>query len=147
MPPALEQTHELKRSGAVPGNKAMRPHFAMKLRKKGQAEMRLRPVARPWLVDPAASRIPGSMAKSYRLRYALPLGVATLFAYPVAALSQAVVPSQVTPQTLRPAAPSPPGSLDLSGGARLQTPVGTAALSLIVGRLVVVGGLSHLDNE
>jgi hemolysin activation/secretion protein len=87
------------------------------------------------------------MAKCRRLSCALPLGVAALVAYPFAALSQAVAPSQVTPQTLRPAAPSPPGGLDLSGGARLQTPAGTAALSFIVGRLRIEGTFPELDSE
>src|ERR1700730_3042772 len=139
MPPALEQTHELKKSGALRGNEAMRPRFATKLGKRGKQKMRLRPIARLWLVGPAASRIPGSTTKSHRL---LPLGVAALVAYPFAALPQAVAPSQVTPQTLRPAAPSPPGSLDLSGGARLQTPAGTARLSFIVGRLRIEGAFA-----
>ena len=109
--------------------------------------MRLRSVVRSGLVDPAAPRIPGSMAKPHRLRLALPLGLAALVAYPFAALSQAVAPSQVTPQTLRPAAPSPPGELDLSGGARLQTPAGTAALSFIVGRLRIEGAFPELESE
>jgi hemolysin activation/secretion protein len=87
------------------------------------------------------------MAKCRRLSCALPLGVAALVAYPFAALSQAVAPSQVTPQTLRPAAPSPPGGLDLSGGARLQTPAGTAALSFIVGRLRIEGAFPELESE
>jgi hypothetical protein len=59
-----------------------------------------------------------TMAKSYLLRYALPLGVAAIVAYPFAALSQTVAPSQVTPQTLRPAAPSAPADLVVPGGAR-----------------------------
>ncbi|MGC2780754.1 MAG: ShlB/FhaC/HecB family hemolysin secretion/activation protein [Bradyrhizobium sp.] len=98
-------------------------------------------------VDRAAFHTPGSMAKSYRLRCALPLGVAALVAYPFAALSQVVAPSQVTPQTLRPAAPSAPGGLELSGGARLQTPAGTARLSFIVGRVVVEGAFPELESE
>ena len=87
------------------------------------------------------------MAKWCRLSRALPLGVAALVAYPFAALSQTVAPSQVTPQTLRPAAPSPPGGLDLSGGARLQAPAGTAALSFIVGRLRIEGAFPELESE
>jgi hypothetical protein len=38
MPSAFEQTHESKKSGALRGNKAMRPRFEMKLGQKGQAE-------------------------------------------------------------------------------------------------------------
>jgi hemolysin activation/secretion protein len=53
----------------------------------------------------------------------------------------------VTPQTLRPAAPSAPGGLELSGGARLQAPAGTARLSFIVGRLVVEGAFPELESE
>jgi hemolysin activation/secretion protein len=109
--------------------------------------MRLRRIARCWLVDPAASRTPETMAKSNRLRCALPLGVAALVANPFVALSQTVAPSQVTPQTLRPAAPSAPGELDLSGGARLQTPAGTAALSFIVGRVRIEGAFPELESE
>src|ERR1700676_1666560 len=125
----------------------MRPSFAMKLRKKGKQRMGFRSVARLLLTNPAASCIPGSMAKSYRLPRALPLGVAALVAFPFAALAQAVAPSQVTPQTLRPAAPSAPGELDLSGGARLQTPAGTAALSFIVGRVRIEGAFPELESE
>src|SRR6202035_562800 len=71
----------------------------------------------------------GSTAKSCRLRCALPLGVAAIVAYPFAALSQTVAPSLVTPQTLRPAAPSTPGALELSGGAKLQPLAGAEGLS------------------
>jgi hemolysin activation/secretion protein len=97
------------------------------------------------------------MAKSYRLRCALRLGVGALIAYPFAAISQTVTPSQlapqtvapsqVTPRTLRPAPPSPAGQLDLSGGARLQIPEGTAALSFIVGRLRIEGAFPELESE
>jgi hemolysin activation/secretion protein len=87
------------------------------------------------------------MAKPRRLRCALPLGVAAVVACPFAALSQAVAPSQVTPQTLRPAAPSTPGGIELSGGAKLQAPGGAEGLSFIVGRLVVEGAFPELESE
>jgi hemolysin activation/secretion protein len=74
------------------------------------------------------------------------LGVAGLVAYPFAALSQAVAPSQVTPQTLRPAA-SAPGGLDLPGGADLRAPPGAERLSFLVGRLVVEGAFPELESE
>jgi hemolysin activation/secretion protein len=98
-------------------------------------------------LSPPVSRIPRSMAKSYAQRCALRLGVAALVAYPFAALSQAVAPSQVTPQTLRPAAPSVPGGPQLSGGAQLQPPAGTARLSFILGRLMVEGSFPELESE
>jgi hemolysin activation/secretion protein len=87
------------------------------------------------------------MAKSYRLRCALPLGAAVLIIYPLAAFSQVVAPSRVTPQTLRPAAPSAPDGLPPSGGARLQTPAGTAHLRFIVGRLVIEGAFPEFESE
>jgi hemolysin activation/secretion protein len=87
------------------------------------------------------------MAKSSRLCFAFSIGVAAFVAYPFAALSQAVAPSQVTPQSLRPAAPSAPGELELSGGAQLQTPAGTARLSFIVGRVVLEGAFPELESE
>src|ERR1700693_4993287 len=85
-------------------------------------------------IDSGASRIPGSMARSYRSRSAPALGAAVLVAFPFAALSQVVAPSQVTPETFRPAATNAPGGLLLSGGAGLQTPAGAERLSVIVGR-------------
>jgi hemolysin activation/secretion protein len=79
------------------------------------------------------------------LRCAL-LGMAVLVAYPIAALSQ-VAPSQVTPQTLRPPAPSVPGGLPQSDGARLQAPAGTERLSFIVGRVTIEGTFPELEDE
>jgi hemolysin activation/secretion protein len=98
------------------------------------------------------------MAKFYRIRCTLPLGVAALVAYPFAALSQAVAPSQVTPQTvvapsqvtpqsLRPAATSAPGGLLVSGGAGLQAPAGAEGLNVTVGRLTIEGAFPELDSE
>jgi hemolysin activation/secretion protein len=98
-------------------------------------------------VDRPVSRIPRSTAKSYALRCAVRFGVAALIAYPVAARSQALAPSQVTPQTLRPVRPSVPGVPQLSDGVKLQTPAGTARLSFIVGRLVVEGTFPELEDE
>jgi hemolysin activation/secretion protein len=102
-------------------------------------------------VDAAATRIPGSAAKSYRLRWAFAFGVAALVAHPLSAFSQGVpsqvAPSQVTPQTLRPAAPNTPGGLPPSSGVRLQAPAGTERLSFIVGRVVVEGAFPELDSE
>src|ERR1700686_3852881 len=110
--------------------------FSRRLR----AGVALRPLA-----SESAPR-PESMAKSHRLRYALPL-VAAIVACPFSALSQTAAPSQVTPQTLRPAAPSTPGGLDLSGGAKLQPLAGAEGLSFIVGRLLVEGAFPELEGE
>jgi hemolysin activation/secretion protein len=98
-------------------------------------------------VDTAASRILVSTAKSCRLRYALALGVAALVAYPFAGLAQVVAPSQVTPQSLRPAAPSASGGLQVSDGAGLQAPAGAEGLNVIVGRLTIEGAFPELDSE
>jgi hemolysin activation/secretion protein len=87
------------------------------------------------------------MAKSSRLCRGLVLGIAVVAVYPFAAFSQTVAPSQVTPQTLRPAAPSAPGGLELSDGVGLQVPAGTARLSFIVGRVVVEGAFPELESE
>jgi hemolysin activation/secretion protein len=92
------------------------------------------------------SRILGPMARFCRLRCAFALGVIALIADPFSALSQ-VAPSQVTPQTLRPAMPSAPDSLPQSGGSRLRAPAGAESLSFIVGRVVLEGGFPELDNE
>ncbi|MEA2952832.1 MAG: hypothetical protein QOJ96_2352 [Alphaproteobacteria bacterium] len=86
-------------------------------------------------------------AKSSRLCRALVLGIAVVAVYPFAAFSQTVAPSQVTPQSLRPAAPIAPGGLELSGGAELQVPAGIARLSFIVGRLVVESAFPELESE
>ena len=96
-------------------------------------------------IDAAAAHIPRSIAKSYRMRFAL--GVAVLIIFPFAALSQ-VAPSLVTPQTLRPEEPRTPGSLPPpSSGTRLQAPAGTERLSFIVGRVVVEGAPAEFESE
>jgi hemolysin activation/secretion protein len=87
------------------------------------------------------------MGESYVLARAFSLGVAAFVACPLAALSQTVAPSQVTPQTMRPATPVVPGGLPMSGGARLPAPAGAARLSFIVGRLVIVGDFPELESE
>jgi hemolysin activation/secretion protein len=92
-------------------------------------------------------RISGSLTRSDRRRWALAVGVAVIVAYPFASLSQEVAPSQVTPQTLRPAATNTPGGLLLSGGAGLQAPAGAERLSVIVGRLAIEGAFGGLDRE
>jgi hemolysin activation/secretion protein len=86
-------------------------------------------------------------AKSiFGLRYALPFGVAAAIVCPLPALSQ-VAPSRVTPETLRPPAPSAPEGLPPSGGARLQVPAGAESLSFIVGRVTIEGTFPELDGE
>jgi hemolysin activation/secretion protein len=86
------------------------------------------------------------MAKSCRPRCALAFGATALATYPFAALGQ-VSPSRVTPETLRPAPTSTPGSLLLSGGAGLQAPAGAERLSVIIGRFAIEGAFPELDSE
>jgi hemolysin activation/secretion protein len=86
------------------------------------------------------------MGKVFPRYCALALGVAALLLPPSAALSQ-VAPSQVTPQTLRPVAPSPTGDLPSSGSEQLHAPAGAERLSFIVGRIVIKGPFPELDTE
>jgi hemolysin activation/secretion protein len=95
----------------------------------------------------AACRVPESMPKFLRLCYALPLAIAAIVALPLAARSQVVAPSQVTPETLRPAAPSAPVPPQISGGEPLQAPAGAEKLSFIVGRVTIRGAFPELDSE
>src|ERR1700722_3359182 len=74
--------------------------------------------------DRTVFRIWRSAAKSNALRYAIPLGVVALVAFPLAAKSQVVAPSQVTPENLRPAAPSAPEPPQISHGEPLRVPAG-----------------------
>ncbi len=80
------------------------------------------------------------------LRCALPLGAVALISYPLSALSQ-VAPSQVTPQTLRPAAPNAPAGLPPSGGAQLQAPAGAERLSAIVGHVTIEWSFPEIESE
>jgi hemolysin activation/secretion protein len=98
-------------------------------------------------IDSAVARRPRSIALADVLRCALRLGAAAFLASPIAALSQTVTPSQVTPQTLRPAIQDAPGGLQLSGSPPLQPPAGTPGLSFIVGRVVVEGGFPEIESE
>jgi hemolysin activation/secretion protein len=87
------------------------------------------------------------MPKFYRLCYALPLAIAAVVALPLAARSQVVAPSQVTPETLRPAAPSAPAPPQISGAEPLQAPAGAEKLSFIVGRVTIKGAFPEFDSE
>jgi hemolysin activation/secretion protein len=98
-------------------------------------------------VDRAAFRISRSMAKFYALRCLLPFFAAALVACPLAAYSQVVTPSQVTPKTLRPAAPSVPGPPQITGREPLQAPAGAEKLSFIVGHVAITGAFSEFDSE
>src|SRR5580704_1794605 len=91
-------------------------------------------------IDPSVR----SVTMSYRLRCAL--GIAALVACPFSALSQ-VAPSQVTPETLRPAPTNAPGGLLLSGAAGLQAPAGAEHLNVTVRRLAIEGAFPELDSE
>jgi hemolysin activation/secretion protein len=91
--------------------------------------------------DPAGFRF------SRSLRCALPLFVAALVAYPLPAHSQVVLPSQVTPETLRPAAPSAPGRPQVPGREPLQAPAGAEKLGFIVGQVAIIGAFPEFDSE
>jgi hemolysin activation/secretion protein len=53
----------------------------------------------------------------------------------------------VTPQTLRPATPSPTGDLPSSSSQQLTAPAGAERLNFIVGRVVIKGPFPELDIE
>ena len=53
----------------------------------------------------------------------------------------------MTPETLRPAAPSAPAPPQISGAEPLQAPAGAEHLSFIVGRLAIEGAFPELDSE
>jgi hemolysin activation/secretion protein len=90
--------------------------------------------------------VPRPTAKAYRILHAFPLGLAALFLCPPVALSQ-TAPSQVTPQTSRPAAPIAPDDLPPSGRVQLQAPAGSERLSFVVGRVAIEGPFPELDTE
>jgi hemolysin activation/secretion protein len=91
-----------------------------------------------------------SIGKASTRCCAFVVGVAALVLYPLAALSQVapiVAPSQVTPQTLRPATPNPASDLPSSGSEPLHAPAGAERLSFIAGRVVIKGSFAELDTE
>jgi hemolysin activation/secretion protein len=87
------------------------------------------------------------MGKVFNRCCAFALGVAGLVLHPSAALSQVVAPSQVTPQTLRPAAPIVPGDLPVPERVPLQAPFGSQNLGFVVGRVAIKGGFPEFDAE
>lgn len=91
----------------------------------------------------AVRRVPRSMEKACCAFF---LGGAALVGQPSAAFSQ-VAPSQLTPQTLRPAAPIAPGEAPPAGPAPLQAPPGAQSLSFVVGRVAIQGEFPELDAE
>jgi len=98
--------------------------------------------------DRAAFRISRSIGKSYFLF--LRCGVfyvAALVACPLAAHSQVVLPSQVTPETLRPAAPSAPGPPQIPGREPSQAPAGADKLTFIAGHVTITGAFPEFDSE
>ena len=95
--------------------------------------------------DPAIGPV-GIQPKSFCFRCALLLIVAALGTYPIAAFSQAVAPSLVTPQTLRPPTPTAPGGLPPPGGAPLQALAGAKRLSFIVGHVAIEGAFPELEG-
>ena len=72
---------------------------------------------------------------------------AAIVALPLAARSQVVAPSQVTPETLRPTAPSAPAPPQIPGAEPLQAPAGAEKLSFIVGRVTIEGAFPEFDSE
>ncbi len=97
-------------------------------------------------LERAAFHVPSLMGEVFARRCALALGLTALFLHPAPGLSQ-VAPSQVTPQTLRPAPPSPTGDLPSSGREQLQAPAGAERLSFIIGRVAIKGSFPELDTE
>src|ERR1700680_287139 len=86
------------------------------------------------------------MGKVFNRCCAFAFGVAAVLLDPSAALSQ-VAPSQVTPQTLRPAAPPVPNDLPVPARVPLQAPPGSENLGFIVGRVAIKGGFPEFDIE
>jgi len=86
------------------------------------------------------------MGKVFNRCCAFAFGVAAVLLDPSAALSQ-VAPSQVTPQTLRPAAPPVPNDLPVPARVPLQAPPGSQNLGFIVGRVAIKGGFPEFDIE
>lgn len=58
-----------------------------------------------------------------------------------------MAPSQVTPQTLRPATPIAPESVPPAGREQLQAPSGSERLTFLVGRVVIEGGFAEFELE
>jgi hemolysin activation/secretion protein len=112
---------------------------------RGRVTQRRHPTKRDF--DRAVFRIWRSVAKCNALRYAIALSAVALAAFPLAAQSQVVAPSQVTPKNLRPAAPSAPGPPQISAPEPLQAPAGAEKLSFIVGHVTIKGAFPELETE
>ena len=112
---------------------------------RGRFTQRRHPTKRD--LDRAVFRIYRSVVKSNALRYAFPLGAVALVAFPLSAQSQVVVPSQVTPENLRPAAPNAPGPPQISRGEPLKVPAGAESLSFIVRHVAIEGVFPEFDSE
>jgi hemolysin activation/secretion protein len=95
----------------------------------------------------AGFRIAGSMATTFRVSVAVALAMTALMVTSFNARAQVVAPSQVTPATLRPAAPSAPSPPKISGGEALNAPAGADKLSFIAGRVTIKGAFLELDSE
>jgi hemolysin activation/secretion protein len=72
----------------------------------------------------------------------LAAGATTLYA--PTALSQAIVPSQVTPQTLRPAAPQPPATISVPPAPKLSAPTGAETLDVLIDAVRIDGAFADL---
>jgi hemolysin activation/secretion protein len=95
----------------------------------------------------AGSRIAASAAITFRLSGAVALAMAAVMVASLAAHAQIVSPSQVTPETLRPPAPSGSSPPKISGGEALKAPAGADKLSFIAGRVTIKGAFPELDKE
>jgi hemolysin activation/secretion protein len=100
------------------------------------------------IIDFGALCVLAPIRKSCFLRFALALAAVVLVAHPFAALAQVVVaPSQVTPQTLRPAPTNEPSGPAVSGPEALQAPAGANRVNVVVRRLAIEGGFPELERE
>jgi hemolysin activation/secretion protein len=93
-----------------------------------------------------SNRLRGSREGAFSLNYVFLLSVAALALHPTHALSQ-VAPSQLTPQTLRPAAPSAAADLPPPAHVPLQAPVGSDGLSFVAERVVIEGAFPEFEPE
>jgi len=85
------------------------------------------------------------ISSSLRCALAIP---AALLGCPLVAHAQVVVaPSQVTPQTLRPAPTNAPVGLTVPGAEALQAPAGAERSNIIVRRFAIEGGFPELEGE
>lgn len=96
----------------------------------------------------SGTRLPRSERRiipNVALGFAVPLCLA--FVVPPSAAYSQIAPSQVTPQTLRPALSIGPVGLPAEGRVRLQAPTGSERLSVVAGRVAITGSFEELAQE